>query len=98
MFLILQLLLDGPFGEGHQDWYKFEVAVLIGGGIGVTPFASILKDIVNKSQTGFTMQCKKVILMERVLRSFFVYHILSNVSIFLRLFYSNRILSLERNV
>ena len=56
----MQLLLDGPYGEGHQDWYKFEVAVLIGGGIGVTPFASILKDIVHKSQTGFAMQCKTV--------------------------------------
>ncbi|XP_053406099.1 dual oxidase 2-like isoform X2 [Mercenaria mercenaria] len=55
-----KLLLDGPFGEGHQDWYRYEVSVLIGGGIGVTPFASILKDIVHKSQMSITMQCKKV--------------------------------------
>ncbi|XP_060531820.1 dual oxidase 2-like [Cylas formicarius] len=51
--------LDGPYGEGHQDWRKYDVSVLIGGGIGVTPFASILKDV------GFVgskakMSCRKV--------------------------------------
>lgn len=56
----LQLYLDGPFGEGHQEWHKFEVSVLVGGGIGVTPFASILKDLVFKSSLGSQMQCKKV--------------------------------------
>ncbi|XP_064595545.1 dual oxidase 2-like [Liolophura sinensis] len=55
-----KLYLDGPFGEGHQDWYKFPVAVLVGGGIGVTPFASILKDIVFKSKIGFKFPCRKV--------------------------------------
>lgn len=55
-----KLFLDGPYGEGHQDWYQYEVAVLVGGGIGVTPFASILKDIVNKSRTGARITCKKV--------------------------------------
>ncbi|XP_059143544.1 dual oxidase 1-like [Physella acuta] len=54
------LFLDGPFGEGHQDWYSCEVAVLVGGGIGVTPFASILKDIAFKSKTGIQVTCKKV--------------------------------------
>jgi len=38
-----KLHLDGPYGEGHQDWHRYEVSVLVGGGIGVTPFASILK-------------------------------------------------------
>ena len=55
-----QLYLDGPFGEGHQEWHKFEVSVLVGGGIGVTPFASILKDLVFKSSVGSQMLCKKV--------------------------------------
>lgn len=55
-----KIYLDGPYGEGHQDWYKYEVAVLVGGGIGVTPFASILKDIAHRSQTGQKILCKKV--------------------------------------
>ncbi|KAK2493029.1 hypothetical protein MC885_010884 [Smutsia gigantea] len=55
-----QLYLDGPFGEGHQEWHKFEVSVLVGGGIGVTPFASILKDLVFKSSLGSQILCKKI--------------------------------------
>ena len=34
--------------------------MLVGGGIGVTPFASILKDLVFKSSVGSQMLCKKV--------------------------------------
>lgn len=37
--------IDGPFGTASEDSFKFEVAVLIGAGIGVTPFSSILKSI-----------------------------------------------------
>ncbi|KAF7658751.1 hypothetical protein LDENG_00008450 [Lucifuga dentata] len=55
-----KLYLDGPFGEGHQEWIDFEVSVLVGGGIGVTPFASILKDLVFKSSIKSKTQCKKV--------------------------------------
>ncbi|PNF15893.1 Dual oxidase 2 [Cryptotermes secundus] len=55
-----KIRLDGPYGEGHQDWYKFDVAVLVGGGIGVTPFASILKDIVFRSNMQHNTACKKV--------------------------------------
>ncbi|XP_041964956.1 dual oxidase 1 isoform X1 [Alosa sapidissima] len=55
-----KLYLDGPFGEGHQEWTDFEVSVLVGGGIGVTPFASILKDLIFKSSVKFKVQCKKV--------------------------------------
>ncbi|XP_070093396.1 dual oxidase 1 isoform X2 [Equus caballus] len=55
-----KLYLDGPFGEGHQEWHKFEVSVLVGGGIGVTPFASILKDLVFKSSVSSQVFCKKI--------------------------------------
>ncbi|MGH0132261.1 UNVERIFIED_CONTAM: hypothetical protein FKN15_051089 [Acipenser sinensis] len=55
-----KLYLDGPFGEGHQEWNNYEVSVLVGGGIGVTPFASILKDLVFKSSINCKIQCKKI--------------------------------------
>uniref|UniRef100_A0A8C9RUZ5 NAD(P)H oxidase (H2O2-forming) n=1 Tax=Scleropages formosus TaxID=113540 RepID=A0A8C9RUZ5_SCLFO len=55
-----KLYLDGPFGEGHQEWKRYEVSVLVGAGIGVTPFTSILKDLVFKSSTRFKIRCKKV--------------------------------------
>ncbi|RWS13819.1 dual oxidase 2-like isoform X1 [Dinothrombium tinctorium] len=57
-----KLYLDGPYGEGHQDWFRYEVSVLVGGGIGVTPFASILKDISYRSSSTVLSKttCKKV--------------------------------------
>ena len=55
-----KLYLDGPFGEGHQDWFRYEVAVLVGGGIGVTPFASILKELVHRFNIGARVECRKV--------------------------------------
>ena len=58
--LLPKLHLDGPFGEGHQDWYKYRVSVLVGGGIGVTPFAAILKDIVHRLETNVKLPCRKV--------------------------------------
>lgn len=64
LYLIVQLPfqihLDGPYGAGHQDWHQFDVAVLVGGGIGVTPFASVLKDIVFRSNMKHSTACKKV--------------------------------------
>ena len=58
----LQIRLEGPFGGGNQDWYKFEVAVMVGGGIGVTPYASILNDLVFGTSTNrySGVACKKV--------------------------------------
>ena len=46
----LVLQIDGPFGTASEDVFHEEVAVLIGAGIGVTPFASILKHIWYRSQ------------------------------------------------
>ncbi|KAI9682751.1 MAG: hypothetical protein M1829_006739 [Trizodia sp. TS-e1964] len=40
-----RIFIDGPFGSASEDVFKYEVAVLVGAGIGVTPFASILKSI-----------------------------------------------------
>ncbi|GFT66944.1 hypothetical protein NPIL_295941 [Nephila pilipes] len=55
-----KIYLDGPYGEGHQDWFRYDVSVLVGGGIGITPFASILKDIVFKSSLKHKIFCKKL--------------------------------------
>ncbi|GAO51821.1 hypothetical protein G7K_5912-t1 [Saitoella complicata NRRL Y-17804] len=40
-----RVMIDGPFGSASEDVFKYEVAMLVGAGIGVTPFASILKSI-----------------------------------------------------
>ncbi|OAA59562.1 NADPH oxidase isoform 2 [Niveomyces insectorum RCEF 264] len=40
-----RVYVDGPFGSASEDVFKYEISVLVGAGIGVTPFASILKSI-----------------------------------------------------
>lgn len=54
--------IDGPFGGGNQEWFKYEVAIMVGGGIGITPYASILKDLifVNSTSRYSSIACKKV--------------------------------------
>ncbi|KAH6560323.1 hypothetical protein BASA62_010524 [Batrachochytrium salamandrivorans] len=38
-------MIDGPYGSASEDVFDYEASVLVGAGIGVTPFASILKTI-----------------------------------------------------
>jgi len=43
--MLTVVMIDGPFGSASEDFQKYEVVILVGAGIGVTPFASILKSI-----------------------------------------------------
>ncbi|EMC91977.1 hypothetical protein BAUCODRAFT_117170 [Baudoinia panamericana UAMH 10762] len=36
---------DGPFGAPAQRFYDYDYAIVVGGGIGITPFAAILTDL-----------------------------------------------------
>ncbi|KAJ7140468.1 NADPH oxidase B [Mycena filopes] len=40
-----RIMVDGPFGTCSEEFLNFETVLLVGAGIGVTPFASILKSI-----------------------------------------------------
>ncbi|XP_033833091.1 cytochrome b-245 heavy chain [Periophthalmus magnuspinnatus] len=40
-----KIAIDGPFGTASEDVFRYEVVMLVGAGIGVTPFASILKSV-----------------------------------------------------
>jgi NADPH oxidase len=40
-----RVMVDGPFGSASEDFLNYEAVLLVGAGIGVTPFASILKSI-----------------------------------------------------
>ncbi|CAL9232433.1 unnamed protein product [Arabidopsis halleri] len=42
-----ELLIDGPYGAPAQDHWKYDVVLLVGLGIGATPFVSILRDLLN---------------------------------------------------
>jgi len=59
----LKLYIDGPFGTASEDVFKFETVLLVGAGIGVTPFASVLKSIwyrMSHSTTRSTGRVQKV--------------------------------------
>ncbi|XP_077200222.1 NADPH oxidase 3 [Paroedura picta] len=40
-----RLAVDGPFGAAATDVFQYQISICIAAGIGVTPFASILKSI-----------------------------------------------------
>ena len=44
----LLVYIDGPFGAPTSQIFRAQHAVLIGTGIGVTPFASILQSIMHR--------------------------------------------------
>ena len=52
--------IDGPYGAPAEEFSSCEVAVLIGAGIGVTPFASILKHIWYRQKRGDVGSLKRV--------------------------------------
>ncbi|KAF9922652.1 hypothetical protein FBU30_007239 [Linnemannia zychae] len=56
-----RILLDGPYGSPSEDAFNYEIAVLVGAGIGVTPFASVLKHIWYS-----VMQPTKIITLRKV--------------------------------
>lgn len=40
-----RIAVDGPFGTASEDVFSYETVMLVGAGIGVTPFASVLKSV-----------------------------------------------------
>ncbi|XP_066467410.1 NADPH oxidase 3 [Tiliqua scincoides] len=56
-----RLAVDGPFGAAATDVFQYQSSVCIAAGIGVTPFASILKSIWHKcSNLSTELRLKKV--------------------------------------
>ncbi|RLN91171.1 hypothetical protein BBJ28_00012044 [Nothophytophthora sp. Chile5] len=54
------IYLDGPIGAPAQDYARYREVVLIGAGIGVTPFASILRSILHQWESYRCPHCKHV--------------------------------------
>lgn len=56
-----KIAVDGPFGTASEDVFSYEVAMLVGAGIGVTPFASVLKSVWYKyCNNADTLRLKKI--------------------------------------
>lgn len=45
-----KLLVDGPYGAPAQDYRNYDVLLLVGLGIGATPFVSILRDLLSNTR------------------------------------------------
>ncbi|EOD52254.1 putative NADPH oxidase protein [Neofusicoccum parvum] len=54
------LRVDGPYGAPAEDVFENEIAVLIGTGIGVTPWAAVLKNIWHLRQTGVLKRLRRI--------------------------------------
>lgn len=54
------IYLDGPVGAPTQDYHRYKTVICVGGGIGVTPFASILKDVVHLWENNRCKNCNHV--------------------------------------
>jgi len=52
--------IDGPYGTASEEVFDFNTVMLIAGGIGVTPFGSILKSINFRIQMGGQKKLEKV--------------------------------------
>uniref|UniRef100_A0A0D3G8R0 EF-hand domain-containing protein n=1 Tax=Oryza barthii TaxID=65489 RepID=A0A0D3G8R0_9ORYZ len=51
-----KVFIDGPFGAPAQNYKKYDILLLIGLGIGATPFISILKDLLNNIKSNGDVQ------------------------------------------
>lgn len=56
----MPVLLQGPYGSPSTRLFNSHHAILVGAGIGVTPFASILQSIIARHKQGQKMKLEKV--------------------------------------
>ena len=59
-FCDCRLAVDGPFGTALTDVFHYPVSVCVAAGIGVTPFASLLKSIWYKCESHTQLKLSKV--------------------------------------
>lgn len=55
-----KLMIDGPYGAPAQNHTNYDVLLLIGVGIGATPFISILKDLLNNLNSDEEIQNRHI--------------------------------------
>jgi len=71
--LHMQLAIDGPYGTPSDDIFRYKASILIGAGVGCTPYASILKSVWYKIEAGdYDFGTKKI----------YFYWLCSNVKVF----------------
>ncbi|KAK9866610.1 hypothetical protein WJX84_002042 [Apatococcus fuscideae] len=52
-----KISLDGPYGAPAQNYNDYEVLLLVGAGVGITPFASVLRTLVKEYEMAKCTRC-----------------------------------------
>lgn len=47
----LEVAVEGPYGPGSMDFLSYDSLILVSGGSGITPFISIIRELVHHSAT-----------------------------------------------
>ncbi|EYU34160.1 hypothetical protein MIMGU_mgv1a023886mg [Erythranthe guttata] len=58
----LDISVEGPYGPATTDFLRHELLVMVSGGSGVTPFISIIRELIHTSQTS-KYQTPKILLI-----------------------------------
>jgi len=53
------LRVDGPYGAASEHVFQHRTVMLVGTGIGVTPFASVMKSIRLRARAAICCHCGK---------------------------------------
>ncbi|KAJ0406188.1 hypothetical protein P43SY_000372 [Pythium insidiosum] len=61
------IFIDGPMGAPSQEYFRHRTVMFIGAGIGVTPFASILRSIVHQWEA-FRCPCCHAVTIPKTFR------------------------------
>lgn len=62
-----KICIDGPFGAPAQNYKDYKIIILVGAGIGVTPFASVLSDMLNTMKQHHCSQCGHINLPKTII-------------------------------
>ncbi|AWO99134.1 putative NADPH oxidase 4 [Scophthalmus maximus] len=65
-----KLYVDGPFGSPSEEVFNYDVSLCVAGGIGVTPFACVLRALLD-GWAGFRLQRLYFVWVCRELQSFY---------------------------
>eukprot|EP00210_Caulerpa_lentillifera_P008887 g8479.t1 len=70
-----KIFVDGPYGAPCQEFDQFSTVMLIGAGIGITPFASILRDLLARFDDHRCCHCGRVSMKKsfRVKKVYFIW-------------------------
>uniref|UniRef100_A0A8C6TZR1 NADPH oxidase 4 n=1 Tax=Neogobius melanostomus TaxID=47308 RepID=A0A8C6TZR1_9GOBI len=65
-----KIFVDGPFGSASEDVFNYDVSLCVAGGIGVTPFACVLRALLD-GWTGVKLRRLYFVWVCRELQSFY---------------------------